>query len=74
MSMNPYELRLAMLKHADEFLWNKFIHDKNKWEQDNKKKIPPYSDSYPVPPDGDDVMNLAALYRDFVTDKGEVSS
>ena len=71
---NPYELRMEMLKRADEFLWNKFIHDKNKWDTDNQGKDFPDNDSYPQPPDADSLIRLADRYRDFVTDKGEDSS
>ena len=47
MSMTAYEMRFEMIKKADEFLWNKFIHDKNKWEIDNQDKHIPDHDSYP---------------------------
>ena len=67
--MNPFELRMEMLKRSDEFLWNKFIHDKNKWDMDNKGKDFPDHDSYPQAPETDSVIKLATTYRDFVTDK-----
>ena len=66
--MNPYELRMDMLKRADEFLWNKFLHDKNKWDKDNEGKDFPDHDSYPQPPDTDSLIRLADRYKDFVNE------
>ena len=67
--MTAYEMRFEMIKKADEFLWNKFIHDKNKWEIDNQDKHIPDHDSYPHPPKTDDLIRLADSYRRFVEDK-----
>ncbi len=62
-------MRFEMIKKADEFLWNKFIHDKNKWDMDNEGKDFPDHDSYPSPPDTDSLIQLATTYRKFVEDK-----
>ena len=63
-----------MLKRAYEFLWNKFIHDKNKWDTDNQGKDFPDNDSYPQPPDADSLIRLADRYKDFVSEKGQEST
>ena len=69
MSLNAFEIRFEMIKKADEFLWNKFIHDKNKWENDNQSKHIPDYDSYPQPPNTDDLIKLADVYKKFVDAK-----
>lgn len=54
MSVAEYEMGFGMIKKADKFLWNKFIHFKNKWGIDNRDKHIQDNGSYPHSPKTDD--------------------
>ena len=67
--LSTNDIRLEIYKRAEEQLWNRFLAQKNRY--DELLKLGQDPSTYPVPPTDEDVLVIAERYKDFVFGKGD---